>query len=134
MMSKRFYLSPLVDVPSPLGGTMKLAKVLSDGTRYTGCVQVVNPAGNWALVLTESTQHATLVQDTDNRDLPELSLDIKWAAMGTQAQRKLENALTRFGIPASVFTTPTPVDSYRELIERIGALCDPAFTTLSFDI
>jgi hypothetical protein len=131
-VAKRYYLSKVITVDGPFGPERR-AKVLTQSGVRAG-VQLLHPSGAWALVILDATNHVSLIADLDNRDLPDLSLDIKWNAMGSVAQRRLEHTLAHFGIPTSVFTEPTLVDAYRDVIDRIGQLAEPTFTTNNFDV
>lgn len=119
-MAKRFYLSPYVQAPGPLGQLTWLPKVTTDA-QVAGWTSIApSDGGNavtWALVLVNAADHTALLADATARALPDLTLDTAITAAQATA---INSALVKFGMSNSI--TANAGDTLRQLLRAIGSL------------
>lgn len=128
---KRYYLSPIVG--DGTRGNPYRAKIQDYGVTVAALIPTdANgvPTRPWCLCHVEAQNHIPLLADAALEALPDVSLDVKWTAVGTAVQRRLENAMAARGVTI----VSDGQTGYREIIRQIGQALEPTFSENNFSV
>jgi len=142
---KRYYLSKIKKVfDAGLGADVWVHRFqeLSDGQniRYAGGEIAVDPVTGEPtqkalLILVDVKNHAQFANDAEMAVLPEVALDVKAGAMAKQALDQFRAKAQSIGADVlKVGEAITKADAYRDAIDTLGKLNNPAFDSRDFDV
>ena len=129
---KRYYITKIIG-----DGTENnpyRPKIADAGVSWVGAIPTGadgKPLFAWAFVLAATANHVTLLADTDNDGLPDLSPDATLGSLSTLVRTALLNRLADRGIDVSDIKTTT---TYRALLNRVGQRLSGAFDINRFDV
>lgn len=133
-MAKRYYLCDLIgDGQSP--ETAYRAVVQDYGVNHVAEFPPQNADGTYSrmqcLVLVNAANHLPLLNDSRIDPAPDVSLDVKVAAVHRQTMQKFEDRAKARGYDTGVFST---ADGFRDVIRGLGRQLSPNFHEENFDV
>lgn len=131
-MAKRYYVCDVIGDGSEFDPYR--AKIADMDVAWSGITptdETGTPTSTWALAIVETVNHARLSGTPGIDQLPDISLDIKTAAISTVAKTQLNNMLSRRSIGGVAVNS---ADSYKDVINQIGRSIQPSFSADNFDI
>lgn len=129
---KRIFVAPVETVPNNRGGFTNRLKLGNDPANLTAIIPTDPDTGlprfTWGIGILAAPDVTAWVANPALGAFPDASLDIKWAAIDKQIQRKVGQFAANFGVDL------TTVDSVRDVVNAFGRALDPAFTADAFDV
>lgn len=132
---KRYYISPVIEVPSAEFGTEYRTKIADYGVPSVAVIPsdpvTGKPLATWALVLVSTNNHGAILADATIDALPDFPLDGKVSAIQTATKNAMISKLQARGIDTAFIGS---ADGYRDVIRGIGQKFEPAFNENNFDV
>ena len=142
---KRYYLSKIKKVFEPNMGVEVYRhrfQELADGRNltYVGGEIAVDPqtgipTQKALLILVDAVDHRQFANDQEMVEVPEVSLDVKTAAIANATMATFRAKAQQIGFEkAEVDAIVNGADALRNVVDGFGKLNNPAFDTRNFDV
>lgn len=127
-MARRFFLTPVVEVTTPMGGVAYASKAATYGVAHAAVIPSQpdgTPRFGWCLVLVDAADLAALRADGTLNEVPGVSLSATLGSLSGQVRNQIQNRLTALGVDLAGVTLQWTIRQLLiRIVQSLDAACD----------